>query len=123
MIAELETKIKRYYEAKQFADNAKAQVDELGKELKELLDKEGVTKEQTSNGFEVSLIGKTTFKYDDEVAIKSYLRENSLNEYLVESIDSKRLNEKLKESTTLYEELTPYITKSTSLSLSVKESK
>ena len=56
MKQELEAKVKNYFEAKRFADEAKAQVDRLGLELKELLFKEGITKERTSNGFDVSPI-------------------------------------------------------------------
>ena len=123
MKQELELKVKNYYEAKRFADEAKAQVDRLGLELKELLFKEGITKESTSNGYDVSLVDKKTFKYDDELAIRDYLRLNNLNEYLVESIDTKRLNESLKKSNELYNDLVKYITPGTTTSLSVKESK
>lgn len=123
MKQELEAKVKNYFEAKRFADEAKAQVDRLGLELKELLFKEGITKERTSNGFDVSLVDKKTFKYDDELAIRDYLRSNNLNEYLVESIDTKRLNESLKKSNELYNDLVKYITPGTTTSLSVKESK
>ena len=123
MKQELELKVKNYYEAKRFADEAKAQVDRLGLELKELLFKEGITKESTSNGYDVSLVDKKTFKYDDELAIRDYLRSNNLSEYLVESIDTKRLNESLKKSNELYNDLVKYITPGTTTSLSVKESK
>ena len=123
MKQELELKVKNYYEAKRFADEAKAQVDRLGLELKELLFKEGITKESTSNGYDVSIVDKKTFKYDDELAIRDYLRSNNLNEYLVESIDTKRLNESLKKSNELYNDLVKYITPSITTSLSVKESK
>lgn len=123
MKQELEAKVKNYFEAKRFADEAKAQVDRLGLELKELLVKEGITKESTSNGFDVSLVDKKTFKYDDELAIRDYLRSNNLNEYLVESIDTKRLNESLKKSNELHNDLAKYITPSITTSLSVKESK
>ena len=123
MKQELELKVKNYYEAKRFADEAKAQVDRLGLELKELLFKEGITKESTSNGYDVSIVDKKTFKYDDELAIRDYLRSNNLNEYLVESIDTKRLNESLKKSNELYNDLIKYITPSITTSLSVKESK
>ena len=94
-----------------------------GAELKELLIREGITKESTTNGYDVSLVDKKTFKYDDELAIRDYLRLNNLNEYLVESIDTKRLNESLKKSNELYNDLVKYITPGTTTSLSVKESK
>lgn len=123
MNKELEEKIKDYYEAKRIADEAKATVEFLGAELKELLIKEGITKESTSNGFDVSLVDKKTFKYDDELAIRDYLRQNNLNEYLIESIDTKRLNESLKKSNELYNDLVKYITPGITTSLSIKESK
>lgn len=123
MKKEIEEKIKNYYEAKRVADEAKATVDFLGAELKEILIQEGISKETTSNGFDVSLVDKKTFKYDDELAIRDYLRSNNLSEYLVESIDTKRLNESLKKSNELYNDLVKYITPGTTTSLSVKESK
>lgn len=123
MKPELEAKIKHYFDAKKFADEAKAQVEFLGAELKELLDKEGITKDTTSNGFDVNLIEKTTFKYDDELAVRDYLRQNNLNEFLVESIDTKRLNESLKKSKELSNDLSMYIFPTRTVSLSVKESK
>ena len=123
MKKEIEEKIKNYYEAKKIADEAKATVDFLGAELKEILIQEGISRETTSNGFDVSLVDKKTFKYDDELAIRDYLRSNNLSEYLVESIDTKRLNEGLKKSNELYNDLVKYITPGTTTSLSVKESK
>ena len=123
MRAELEVKIKNYFDAKRIADEAKAQVEFLGAELKELLNKEGITKDTTSNGFEVSLIDSTIFKYVDELAIRDYLRQNNLNEYLVESIDTKRLNESLKKSNELSNDLSKYVMPSISTRLQVKESK
>ena len=123
MKAELEAKVKQYFDAKKFADEAKAQVDRLGLELKELLLIEGITKESTTNGYDVSIVDKKTFKYDDELAIRDYLRQNNLTEFLVEEIDTKRLNESLKKSNELYNDLVRYITPGVTTSLSVKESK
>ena len=123
MKTEIEMKVKEYFQAKQVAEEAKAIADALGNELKEILVQEGITKETTSNGYDVSLVDRKTFKYDDELAIRDYLRLNNLNEYLVESIDTKRLNESLKKSNELYNDLVKYITPGVTTSLSVKENK
>ena len=85
----IEEKVKAYYEAKVILDFQKNQVETLGKELKELLQKEGVTKETTANGYEVSLVNKTNIKYKDELALKNYLKTSGNSNFLVESIDSK----------------------------------
>lgn len=123
MKKELEEKVLAYYQAKAEADKAKETADNLGKELKELLDREGITKELTSDGLEVSMVGKTTIKYNDEVAIKDYLRNNQMSDYLVEAIDNKKLNDSIKNSSTLNEALKDKITVTTTYSLSVKEKK
>lgn len=123
MNKELEQKVLAYYKAKESADKAKEIVDNLGKELKELLEKEDIKKETTSDGLEVSMIGKTTIKYNDEVGIKNYLKANKMTDYLVEAIDSKKLNDSIKNSQTLNDALKSKITITTSYSLSVKESK
>ena len=70
MKKEIEEKVKAYYEAKVALDFQKAQLESLAKELKEELQQEGVKKEITSNGYEVSLTSRTTIKYNDELALK-----------------------------------------------------
>ena len=119
----IEEKVKAYYEAKVILDFQKNQVETLGKELKELLQKEGVTKETTTNGYEVSLVNKTTIKYKDELALKKYLKTSGNSSFLIENIDNKRLNAEIKNSQLLKEQLSKFIEETNSDSLSVKEAR
>lgn len=122
MKKEIEEKVKSYYEAKVALDFQKAQLENLGKELKEALQQEGVKKETTSNGYEVSLTSRTTIKYKDELALKDYLKIAG-PEYIVESIDSKKLNADIKNSDQLKNNISKYLDISTVDSLTVKEGK
>lgn len=119
----IEEKVKAYYEAKVNLDFQKNLVEILGKELKQLLQKEGITKETTANGYEVSLVNKTTIKYKDELALKDYLKTSGNSNFLVESIDNKKLNAEIKNSISLKEKLSKFIEETNSDSLLVKEVK
>lgn len=122
MKKEIEEKVKAYYEAKVALDFQKAQLENLGKELKEELQQEGIKKEITSNGYEVSLTSRTTIKYNDELALKDYLKIAG-PQYIIESIDSKKLNADIKKSDQLKNDISKYLEISTIDSLSVKEGK
>ena len=122
MKKEIEEKVKAYYEAKVALDFQKAQLESLAKELKEELQQEGIKKEITSNGYEVSLTSRTTIKYNDELALKDYLKMAG-PQYIIETIDSKKLNTDIKKSDQLKNDISKYLEISTIDSLSVKEGK
>ena len=81
----------------------------LKQQIMELMDKDGLTKTTTDNGVSASITLKTTFKYDEDAAIK-YLKENGYSKYVVEKIDSKKLNTELKKPTQLSESLKQWYT-------------
>lgn len=123
MIKELEEKIKEYFELKQASDELKEKLDTLNAEIKDVLIKGNIKKETTTNGYLVNLIEKKSIKYSDEVAIKSYLKEHSMSDYIIEAIDSTRLNKAIKESEMLSKDLKSNLVENISYNLSVTESK
>ena len=66
------------------------------------------------------VVRKDTFKYKDEMAMINYLKNNGLERYVVEKVDTS-LNKELKKGLSLSESLNPMYEKTTSYSLTVKE--
>lgn len=93
---------------------------ELAEEIKyELQGKIGKTY-TTENGINAKLVESVRFTYDDEVGIRNYITQKGLKStYIVETIDSKKLNAELKKSTTLYDDIKHYVTKTITESLRV----
>ena len=91
--------------------------NELNESIKKALLDAGLSKTETPQGTQVTLTTKVSLKYD-EVQVIKYLKENHLNEYIVEKIDTKKLNEGLKKSKVLNESIQP--TQDISYSLTIK---
>ena len=95
----------------------------------ELMQKEELKKlpegKYNENGYKASATKKITFKYNDEVAIKNYIKSKGLSDdYLVTEIRTSKFNDELKKEGMLFESLKPYIVKNESYSLNVsKEAK
>lgn len=108
----LDELIKEYGEIFNQLEELNTKKDEIGKEIKELL-KDKVGKEYTTeSGIVAKLTDRITFIYDDTTALTNYLISKGLkNTYITESIDSKKLNAELKKSSTLYDGVKSYVTK------------
>lgn len=118
----LNEQIERYFELQRQADEIKNQLEEIKSQLVEEFNAEGINSYSTEN-VTATLTPKTTFKYNDEPAMIKYLKENGMGQYVIEKIDSTRLNKILKSSVSLNESLRPQFTMNTSYALSVKEVK
>lgn len=120
----LEQMLEEYLTFKKQEEEAKAKKDEIGLKIKEELKKlpEGKYNE---NGYKASATKKITFKYNDEVAIKNYIKSKGLSDdYLVTEIRTSKFNDELKKEGMLFESLKPYIVKNESYNLNVsKEAK
>ncbi len=123
MNALLEQKIKEYFETNKVYKELEKRVKTLSSEIKEELTQLGIDKESTTNGFDVLLVEKVSYDYPDEIALRSYLKENGLSDYILEKIDSTKLNKDIKDSKSLAKKLNTLAVKTTTISLSVKESK
>lgn len=80
--------------------------NELNESIKKALLDAGISKTETPQGTQVTLTTKVSLKYD-EVSTLKYLKENGLTQYIVEKIDTTKLNKELKESKTLNESIQP----------------
>ena len=80
--------------------------NELNESIKKALLDAGINKTETPNGTQVSLTTKVSFKYDEFATIQ-YLKENNLTQFIVEKVDTKKLNEELKKSKALNESIQP----------------
>lgn len=118
----LNEQIEKYFELQKQAEEIKAQLDEIKIHLVEEFHEEGIDSYATDKVV-ATITPKTTFKYNDEPAMVKYLKENGMSQYIVEKIDSTRLNKVLKSSVSLNEALKPQFTMNTSYALSVKEVK
>ena len=120
----LEQMLEEYLAFKKQEEEAKAKKDAISLKIKEELKKLPECK-YNENGFTVSAVKTTTFKYNDEVAIMNYIKRNGLtNAYLQTQIVTTKFNNELKKEGTLFENLKSYITKNETYKLNVsKEAK
>ena len=118
----LNEQIEKYFELQRQAEEIKNQLDEIKSQLVEEFNTEGINSYDTGKVV-ATVTPKTTFKYNDEPAMVKYLKENGMSQYVVEKIDSTRLNKVLKSSVSLNEALKPQFIMNTSYALSVKEAK
>ena len=107
--AELDAKIKEL----------QAQAKTLNAEIIKEMEALGETK-YTDDEVQASITYKTTIKYPDEIKLINKLRAEGLNRFIVETVDSKALNELIKNSNEVATKLTESYTKTTSTALSVK---
>ena len=99
-------KIDLYKEMKAQKEALEKQMKEMNAEIVEAMNNAGVNKVETPNGATASVATKVSLKYD-EVATLKYLKDNGLTQYIVEKIDTTKLNKELKESKSLNESLQP----------------
>ena len=111
--------IEEYNELQKKIDELNERKNELNDKIKKAMIEQAVSKVETTNGVTAQLVTKTSSKYDNELEVIKYLKENGYVRYVKETIDTKSLNADLKKFPTLLtENLKP--TSSVSYSLTVK---
>lgn len=120
----LEDLTKKYFDLQKTMEDTKKAMEEL----KPLIVSEMETSENKSyvtvEGIEAKIAYKDTFKYNDETGMIKYLEDNGFNKYIIKKIDTASFNKELKkESGIITESLRPMYTKTTTVSLSVREAK
>lgn len=114
----LEQLLEEYTNIKNQIDLLNTKKNELSEEIKDILDSIGG--KYSDNGYKAAIIEKTTFTYDDKIAIINYIIKKGLKDiYLTTEISSTKLNNELKKGGTLYERLKKYMTKNVTESLTV----
>ena len=115
----LESKVKTYLEKQQLVESLKAELASLKDEIVSEMSDAGLNV-YTSDDVKAQVVNKETIKYNDEIAIINYLKENGLSRLVVEKIDTTNMNKELKSSATLNESLSQHITRTTAPTLIVK---
>lgn len=120
-IEELNDNLKEYFELKAKKEDYEAQVKHLNSIIVEQLEMLGEKK--YSNGeYSATLSYKEGIKYNDEQALIELLKQDeNLKSYVVETINSKGLNELIKKSESVASKLNENYTKTSSSSLTVKK--
>lgn len=119
----LETLLEQFVKLKKQEELLAERKELLSKKIKNLLEKEPNMKYDGSKS-KASLVEKTTYKYDDEIGIISYLTRKGIKDmYTSQKINTTKLNSELKNKGTLYENIKGYITENKTLALTVSEVK
>lgn len=115
----LAEKVEEFYALKTELEELELKKEQLGLEIKTLLQGEpDLTFE--CDGYKATLVPRTTFTYQDETSILTYLIQKGLGEvYLTKKINTTKLNKELKTGGQLYESLKNYVTKTVSNQLNV----
>lgn len=115
----LAEKVEEFYALKIELEELEHKKEQLGLEIKTLLKEEpDLTFE--CDGYKATLVPRTTFTYQDETSILTYLIQKGLGEvYLTKKINTTKLNKELKTGGQLYESLKNYVTKTVSNQLNV----
>ena len=102
-------------EIKNQKDSLKADI------LKALEEKQLLEYVSTDGTLKGSIVNKETIKYEDEFAIIKYLKENNLNKFVKETIDTTNFNKELKSSKLLQESLSGTFISTTVPALTIKK--
>ena len=113
--------IKEYARIKSKIDDLTKEKDNLNKKIVSALEEMKINKYECDD-YQASLSYRETFKYNDEKALIDVLKKDeTLNKYVVESINTKGLNDLLKKSESVATQLKENYTKTTTSSLTVKK--
>lgn len=107
--------IKEYARIKSKVDELTKQKELLNKKIVMALKEMGVNKYEFDD-YQASVVYKDTFKYNDEKALMDKLKK-----YIVETINTKGLNDLLKKSESVATQLKENYIKTTSSTLTVKK--
>lgn len=118
-MTQLEQLITSYEQAQKELDYLTELQNERKAEIIQLMN-EANEKEHIIDNIKATVVTKETFKYTDEVAMIKYLKENGLNQFIIEKIDTTPMNKELKKGLSLTESLKQMYIKNTTYSLSVK---
>ena len=116
----LENKVKAYLEKQQLVESLKAELASLKDEIVDEMNNEGLNV-YASDDVKAQIVNRETIKYNDELAIIDYLKNNGLSRLVVEKIDTTTMNKELKSSASLNESLSQHITRTTAPTLIVKQ--
>lgn len=112
--------IKKYYDLQKLVEEYKTEMETLKGEIISDMESKDLNKTVTEEGITAQIVNKETFKYNDEIGMIKYLKEQGLNQFIQEKINTTLFNKELKKSGVLTESLNPMFTKTITKSFSVK---
>ena len=112
--------IKKYFELQAQVDAIKEEMEALKESIVNDMDTQGVSTYEVDD-IKAQVVSKDTFKYDDELGMIDYLKNNGYGKFVVEKINATSLNKELKKGLSLSESLKSMYTKTTSSSLTIKK--
>ena len=115
----LNENLERYYQLQKEVEEREEEMKSLKEAIVKEMEIAGITSQNTGL-VEGKIIDKTSFKYNDEVAIINYLRSHRLNNFIVTKVNTTAMNKELKSKGALYEDLKSYCSENNSITLSVK---
>lgn len=122
ILSDLDKQIKEYFDKKALIDKLSEELKVQNKAIVNLLTNDYATKKYEGNGYSAAVSYKETIKYNDEQALVTLLKQDdNLKSYIVEAINTKGLNELIKNSESVAEKLNGKYTKTTSSSLTIKK--
>lgn len=118
----LDALLEQYVILQEQEASIKAAKEEIKNEFIKAFEEMGVSSYTSADGgLKGSIALKTTVKYNDEVAIIKYLKNNGMSTYLKTVIDTTNFNKTLRSSQKLQESLAGKFTVSETPSLTVKK--
>lgn len=115
----LNEKLERYYQLQQEIESREAEMKTLKEDIIEEMKDENISSKDTGNVVG-KIVDKTTFKYNDEISMITYLKEKGLESFVNSKINTTNMNKELKKKGSLYEDLKPYVLETSTSTLSVK---
>lgn len=116
----LESNIKKYFQLQQQMEAMKQEMSELKNEIVSDMSDMNV------NTFEIDdikaqVVNKENVKYIDEIALIDTLKQQGLGRFVIEKVDTTRMNKELKTSASLNESLSGLVSKTSAPTLIVKQ--
>ena len=118
----LNENLERYYQLQKEVEEREEEMKFLKEQIVTEMKTQNITSQNTGT-VEGKLVDKQTFKYNDELAMITYLREHKLENFINSKVNTTMMNKELKAKGVLFEDLKPYYTENNSSSLSVKSVK
>ena len=115
----LNEKLERYYQLQKEIEEREEEMKSLKEEIIKEMEIEDISSQNTGV-VEGKIINKTSFKYNDEVAMINYLKEKGLESFVNSKVNTSNMNKELKKKGSLYEDLKPYVLETSTSTLSVK---
>ena len=115
----LDSNIKKYYELQEQLDAIKNEMASLKEEIVNDMDAQGINVFEAED-VKAQVVSKETVKYLDELAIIKQLKSEGLDRFIIEKVDTTKMNKELKTSMSLNESLNGLVAKTTAPTLIVK---